>query len=245
MREKLTLLFVALFAIIAIFTSVAFLIVTDVINYDVLPVLNYMFLVSAAIVAVIGLVMLEVKPLYILPIFVAALAFIHYSILNSNYALSVYLIQGLSYAYTGQPIGNPLFITLKTVFPNIAPVSQLTSIILNLLFNPLSIMLPNIATSIMDLYIAAITIPTTVLFYILAWKGRSGRSLGFSLGLTTYLIMGFLVDTELIGFRSLAMMVLVLIGLAFFALGIMGPLDKLMKREEPQILQVKKVKRKK
>lgn len=239
-RQNFTLLFIALFAEIVLFTSVAFLVVTDILNYDVLPILNYMFLVSATIVAVIGLVMLEVKSFYTLPLFVAALALLNYNILNSNYTQVVYLIQILSYAYTRQFIGNPLFITLKIMFPNIAPASQTTSIILNLLFNPLSIIFSNNATGIMDLYIAAIAIPTTVLFYILAWRNKSGRPLGFALGLTTYIVMGFLTNTDLIGFRSLAMMVLILIGLAFFAAGVLGLFDKLTKRKEPQISQVKK-----
>lgn len=120
------------------------------------------------------------------------------------------------------------------MFPNFLPPSQQSIMILNLLFDPLAIILPDTSVSIMSLYLSVMVIPTTVLFYALAWKSRSGKSLGFALGLTSYIILGILVSVEAIWLRSLADTVLTFIGLTFFALGILGFLDKLMKGKETE-----------
>ena len=83
---------------------------------------------------------------------------------------------------------------------------------------------------VLAIYLAAIVFPTTILFYILAWKNRSGRSLGFSLGLTTNILVGFLTLTSNAP-REFADVLMLVSGL-FFALGIFGVFDKLMKREQ-------------
>jgi len=232
-RQNITLLFVAFFAVVPFFTIGCFVIVTDVINFDLVIAIVYMFLVSVTILAVIGLAMLGVKQLYALPLFVAAIAFFHYTILMSNHTQAVNLTQIFSLFFTKQFIGNPWYIALKAMFPNFLPPGQQSIIILNLLFDPLAIILPDTSLNIVSLYLSVIVIPTAVLFYVLAWKGRSGKSLGFALGLTSYIILGIMVSVELIWLRSLADTVLTFIGLAFFALGVLGLLDKLMKRKEP------------
>jgi hypothetical protein len=242
MRQKITWLFVAFFAVVSSLFFVEFLIDTGIITLNVILLFLFSFLVSATIVAIIGIVMLGVKPLYMLPLFVAILATFHYIILSSNYTQTVNLIQDFTYVYTGQFIGNPWFIILKTIFPNIAPSSQLTAIILNSLFDPLSRIVPNPSTSILGLYLAAIVIPTTVLFYILAWKNRSGRSLGFALGLTTDIIWGFVTLGPPLAPSQLSQLVLALIATIFYALGIFGVFNRLMKREERPKQQMEKEK---
>jgi hypothetical protein len=233
-RENITLLFVAFFAVVPFFTTYCFLIITDVINFDLIIAVIYMFLVSVTILAIIGLVMLGVKQLYTLPLFVLAIAFFHYTVLASNHTQAVNSAQIFSLVFTKQFIGNPWYIALKDMFPNFLPPSLQSIMIVNLLFDPLAIMLPNTSVNIISLYLSVIVIPTAVLFYLLAWKNRSGRSLGFALGLTSYIILGILVSLEVIWLRSIADTVLTFIGLAFFALGILGLLDKLMKRKEHQ-----------
>nr|MDO8082499.1 hypothetical protein [Candidatus Freyarchaeota archaeon] len=236
MRAKITWLFITLFAVMAVCFFVNFLIGTDILYLNVRTALTYTFLIVATIIAVIGSVMLGVKQLYALPLFVAAIALFHQISLNSNYTTTVNSIQAYSYALTGQIIGEPWYITLKSIFPNFILLGQQTSTILNLLFDPLAISTP----SVLGLYLAAITIPTTALFYILAWKNRSGRSLGFALGLTTYILVGFLTASTVP--RDL-MNTLILIGALFYALGILGAFDGLMKKEAKKE-QIKKQKSK-
>ena len=72
-----------------------------------------------------------------------------------------------------------------------------------------------------------ISAPTILLFYYIAWKNRSGRSLGFALGLTILMVNMFYqrVSPEI-------QAVVTLVGTIIFALGIFGMLDRLMPKIE-------------
>lgn len=231
-RENITLLFIAFFGGVPFFAVFCLLILMDVINFDLILAIVYMFLVSITILAVIGLVMLGIEQLYTLPLFVATLAFFHYSVLASNHVQIISSIQIFSLLYTGELIGSPWYIALKYVFPNILTPSIKNSAVLNLIFDPLELIFPDISLGAISLYLSVIVLPTIILFYILAWKNRSGRSLGFALGLTTYLILGALVGAEVLWFRSIEDTISTFIGSTFFALGILGLLDKLVKKEK-------------
>ncbi|WXG39926.1 MAG: hypothetical protein WED07_03725 [Candidatus Freyarchaeum deiterrae] len=232
-REKLTWLFIAYFAVISACFFVSSLIVMDVLNFSLGLAIGYTFLIGSAITATIGIVMLGAKQLYTLPLFVVIVAFFHSTLLESNYVQLINSIQTFSYLSTMQFIGSPLYIALQIMFPNFAPLGQqLGTTLLNLQLNPLSVLIPNTASLIIVPYNSAIAIPTIILFYYLAWTNRSGKSLGFAFGLTTNLILGLMVSVLIIGVRSIDVMVLYLIGAVFYASGIFGVFDRLMKKKE-------------
>jgi len=240
MREKLTWLFIAFFAVLSAFFFCNFLVVEDILQLNMHAMIVLTFLIAAGITSTIGLVMVGVKQLYALPALIVAVALFHQLTVESSIAETRILFEVFSYGFTGQFIGNPWYITLKSIFQNFVPIGQSGSLIpTNILYDPLVVLIPDEFP--ISIYLAAIVIPTTILFYILAWKNRSGRSLGFALGLTTYIIMGF-------GFafqgnvRSLPGMGLIIIATTFFALGIIGVLDRLMKKKESPKKQVKKEK---
>ncbi len=225
-REKITWLFIAFFAILSVFFFVNFLIGVDILYFDLREMLLYTYLIGATIVAVIGLVMLGVKQIYALPPLVTILAFFHQSVLDSNLTVMMNFIQAFSYYSTGQFIGATWFITLKAMFPNLVVQGLQASTVLNLLFDPLAIF----QRTIIGIYLAVIVVPTTVLFFILAWKNRSGRSLGFALGLATNIIVGFMSAATTAVVSRGFVNVLTLTAAIFFVLGIVGVFDKLMKK---------------
>ena len=117
-REKLTWLFITFFVALALCFLINYLIITDVLYMDLTVTLEYTYLVGATIVAVIGLVLLGVKQFYALPPLLTVLAYIHQTIVDTNRAQMTILIQTLTYSSTGYFIGNPLFITIKALYPN-------------------------------------------------------------------------------------------------------------------------------
>ncbi|MEM2144143.1 MAG: hypothetical protein QW279_02190 [Candidatus Jordarchaeaceae archaeon] len=224
-RENLTLLFVSFFAALAICFIVNLLIDIGIIHINFTIALEYTFLIGATIVAVIGLVMIGAKQIYMLPPLVTVIAYIHQTLLDSSRNQIYIIIQSFSYIYSGQFLGDPLYITIKQIIPDFIPQGSQLAMILNLALDPLQLSRP----MILPFYLSLIVFPTTILFYILAWKNRSGRSLGFSLGLTTNIAVGILTlasnsPRELSNF-------LLLVSALFFAFGIFGFFDKIMKRE--------------
>lgn len=189
-RKILTWLFVLLFVWLASFFFVDFLVVTDVIQLDVIMLSLFAFLIATGIIATIGLVMLGFKSIYLLPTLIVLIIFFYNQTSVSNYNYLVNSIQLLSYLSTGNFLAEPWFIILKDVFPNFFVQRLLVTNLLNLLFDPIALIFPNSTVLILSIFEGALAVPTTILFYYLAWKNRSGRSLGFALGLTTYLILG-------------------------------------------------------
>jgi hypothetical protein len=194
----------------------------------------FAFLIATGIVATMGIVMLGFKTIYLLPALIVMIIFFYYQTLESNYTSLVDSARYLSYLAMGNFVGEPWFIILKTVFPNLYVQRLRYTNLLNLLFDPITLIFPNPTISILAFCEGGLAVPTTILFYYLAWKNRSGRSLGFALGLTTYLILGVLTLLPEIVIRVSPGIVLTFIATLFFALGILGPLDKLIPKENPK-----------
>jgi hypothetical protein len=236
------LLFVVAFVYLASFYLVVFLAATDVIQLDIIMISLFAFLIATGIVATIGIVMLGFKTIYLLPALIVIIIFFYYQTLESNYTSLLYSARYLSTIAMGYFVGNPWFISIKAAFPNLF-VQRLTyTNLLNLLLDPIAIIFPNPTVSILAFCEGGLAVPTTILFYYLAWKNRSGRSLGFALGITTYLILGALTLLPDIVIRVSPGIELTFIATLFFALGILGPLDKLISRGKPQEELAKKEK---
>nr|MDO8082479.1 hypothetical protein [Candidatus Freyarchaeota archaeon] len=233
-RKVLTWLFVLLFVWLASFFFVDFLAVTDVIPLDIITISLFAFLIATGIVATIGIVMLEFKTMYLLPTLIVLIIFFYYQILDSNYTNLVDSIRYFSYVAMDNFVVYPWFIILKAMFPNFFVQRLLLTNLLNLLFDPIAIIFPNPTILTLSLLEGALAVPTTILFYYLAWKNRSGRSLGFALGLTTYLILGIMTIPIGVVIRGLPGVSLMFIAALFLALGILGPLDKLISKVKPQ-----------
>ncbi|WXG39924.1 MAG: hypothetical protein WED07_03715 [Candidatus Freyarchaeum deiterrae] len=233
-RKILTWLFVLLFVWLASFFFVDFLVVTDVIQLDVIMLSLFAFLIATGIIATIGLVMLGFKSIYLLPTLIVLIIFFYNQTSVSNYNYLVNSIQLLSYLSTGNFLAEPWFIILKDVFPNFFVQRLLVTNLLNLLFDPIALIFPNSTVLILSIFEGALAVPTTILFYYLAWKNRSGRSLGFALGLTTYLILGVITIPPGIVIRGLSGVTLMFAAALFLALGILGVFDKLISKENSQ-----------
>jgi hypothetical protein len=170
--------------------------------------------------------MMEIRELYLLPPYVATIATFHYFILDYTRS-EVYLgIQYLSYVSTGQLIGQSWYVILGNLDPSLL---RTLPYYLNIepFIDPLNVIYPPTHIIVMGIYIMIISAPTILLFYYIAWKNRSGRSLGFALGLTILMVNMFYqrVSPEI-------QAVVTLVGTLIFALGIFGILDRLMPKIE-------------
>ncbi|MEM3587463.1 MAG: hypothetical protein QXO71_09100 [Candidatus Jordarchaeaceae archaeon] len=230
-RENLTLIFVTFFAVMPAFWIVNFLTAIGILNFSVTVTLEYTYLIGTAILAFIGLVLLGVKQLYSIPLLLTILAYVQQTQMDSKMSTMTNLLHVIYLYFTGRFISDPWFVALKILFPNFLMPGQQISTILNFFYDPLA----QPPTIMLGIYLALIVFPTTFLFYILAWKNRSGRSLGFALGLTIFILVGFMTASSTTVPRDLYN-ILTLIASGFFALGILGVLDKIiMRRESPNV----------
>jgi hypothetical protein len=222
-RNAVTLLLVVLFAMFSLTYIGYLLITTRIIQFDVVTYLLYVSLVDFGVILLIGLEMIKLREAVLLPASIILIAYFHESILSANRDLLVRSIQFLSYFNYGQLIGNPWYMILSDQFPGLFPIQYAE--IFDTLFKPLfeaSSFTPT-DINIMGIYFLLISAPTIILFYYLAWKNRSGRSLGFAIGLTVLnlnLITGVIVEV---------MTITSFVASIFFALGIFGVFDKVAK----------------
>lgn len=225
-RESLTLLFVSFFGVMPIFWVVNFLTAAGILEFNLTVTLEYTYLIGTTLLAIIGLVLLGIKYIYALPPLPVILAYIQQTQVDSRSSDMINLIRVIYLNLTGHFLGDPWFISLKIIYPNLFLANQQITTILNYLYDPLA---PS-QTMILGIWLSLIIFPTTILFYILAWKNRSGKSLGFALGLTTFILVGLMTASLTSAPRDLYN-VLTLVASAFFILGILGLLDKIIKRE--------------
>ncbi len=224
-RERLTLLFVAYFSFMTVISVTDLLLVMDVIMVDLLETMALLALITTGLVATIGVVLLGYKQIYLLPAMVVLIAFLQYIPANAIYDLALTITR--TYMYMNG-VGNPWFITLKSVFPNFLSPNQQVAIMVNLFLDPAKVLLRDTPLITLSMYESVIGVPTMVLFYYLALANRSGRSLGFALYLTTLTIWGILVSSLIIESRSLISLLITLLSFIFLALGVFGILDKTM-----------------
>nr|MDO8062615.1 hypothetical protein [Candidatus Freyrarchaeum guaymaensis] len=227
-REKLTLLFITYFAFMTIIPLVDFLILMDVITLNILYATAFLALIVVCFVAVIGIVLLGIKELYLLPLVLAVAGLFHYAIANINYTITLTITQIALYT---AGMGNPWYIAIKAAFPNLFTAGQTITGIMNRLFDPAREILGNSPLVTLAIYESVVEVPTAIVFYYLAWANKSGRSLGFALYLTTLTIWGILVST-IVETRSPMSLAITLVSFIFLALGIFGVLDRLIKKEK-------------
>lgn len=226
-RNAVTLLLVVLFAMFSLTYIGYLLITTGISKFDVVTYLFYVSLVDFGVILLIGLVMIKLKELYLLPASIVLIAYFHESILSSNRDLLVRSVQFLSYFNYGQLIGDPWYVILSDQFPGLFPIQYAE--IFGMLFKPLFMSSSFTPTdiNIIGIYFLMISAPTIILFYYLAWKNRSGRSLGFAIGLTVLnlnLVTGVIVEI---------MTITSFVASIFFALGIFGVFDRIGKTKSP------------
>nr|MDO8081390.1 hypothetical protein [Candidatus Freyarchaeota archaeon] len=227
-KQVVTLLLVIFFAMFAATYVVYYLILIDVLQINITTYVLFTALLYFAVILLVGLVMLKIRELYLLPELIATIAIIHYNVLDTANMLTGDSLQLLSYYFTGQFIGqswflipdrtfNPGFLQNLPYFETIKPF-----------LNPLSVIIPDVPIVAMGIYIMIISAPTIILFYYIAWKNRSGRSLGFALGLTLLEVnMAYWIPVEIHA-------IITVIATIVFALGIFGIIDSVIKKEETQ-----------
>jgi hypothetical protein len=227
-RNVITLLLVVLFAMFSLTYIGYLLITTGIIKFDIVTYLLYVSLIDFGVILLIGLVMIKLKEFYLLPALIVLVAYFHESILSSNRDLLVRSIQFLSYFNYGHFIGDPWYMILSDQFPGLFSIQYAE--LFDMLFKPLFMASSFTPTDIhiISIYFLIISAPTIILFYYLAWKNRSGRSLGFAVGLTVLnlnLITG--VNVEVMTITSFAASI-------FFALGIFRVFDRIAKTGYPK-----------
>jgi hypothetical protein len=225
-RQIVTLLIITYFAMFSATWIVYYLILVDLLQVHPYVYIVFTSLIDFSVVLLVGLVMMEIRELYLLPPYVATIATFHYFILDYTRS-EVYLgIQYLSYVSTGQLIGQSWYVILGNLDPSLL---RTLPYYLNIepFIDPLNVIYPPTHIIVMGIYIMIISAPTILLFYYIAWKNRSGRSLGFALGLTILMVNMFYqrVSPEI-------QAVVTLVGTLIFALGIFGILDRLMPKIE-------------
>jgi hypothetical protein len=220
-RKVVTLLLVVFFAMFSLTWIGYFLIATGVFQFDIVTYILYVSLVDFGVILLIGLVMIKLKELYLLPPSIILIAYFHEFALSTNRDQTIGIIQFLSYLNFRQLIGYPPYVILNSLFDFsfLEPYNR----IFDALFSPLSILIPRIDIMIVSIYLFVFSAPTIILFYYLAWKNRSGRSLGFALGLSVLnLNLIFGIGEDVIALTTL-------VGTFFFALGILGIFDRIAK----------------
>jgi hypothetical protein len=227
-RQIVTLLLVIFFGMFSATYIVYYLILVDVFQLDITSYILFTSLLYFAVILLVGLVMLKLRELYLLPELIATIAVIHYYILDTANTLTANILQFLSLIFTGQFIGqvwflipdrtyDPSFLQNLPYFETIKPF-----------LNPLSVIIPDVPIIAMGIYIMIISAPTVILFYYIAWKNRSGRSLGFALGLTLLeLNMIYWIPVETHATITITATII-------FALGIFGIIDTIIKKAETQ-----------
>ncbi len=225
-RQIVTLLIIVYFAMFSATWIGYFLILVDLFQVHPYVYIVFTSLIDFSVVLLVGLAMMEIRELYLLPPYVATIAAIHYSILDYTRTEAYLGIQYLSYITSGQLIGQSWYVISEKFDPSLL---RNLPYFLNIepFLDPLNVMYPPTPIIAMGIYIMLISAPTILLFYYIAWKNRSGRSLGFALGLTILMVNMFYqrVSPEI-------QAVVTLVGTIIFALGIFGMLDRLMPKIE-------------
>ncbi|WXG39583.1 MAG: hypothetical protein WED07_01905 [Candidatus Freyarchaeum deiterrae] len=220
-RNKITLLLFVFFAMFSL-TWLGYLLISNgVFEFDIVTYILYVSLVDFGVILLIGLAMIKLRELFLLPASILLIAYFHEYALSASRDQLINSIQFLLYINYGQVLGNPLYIVIGDIMNG--PPQVLYSEILDLLFNPLSVIIPRIDLTIISIYLLVISAPTIVLFYYLSWKNRSGRSLGFAIGLTVLnLNLFFGLSEDIIAITTV-------VATVFFALGIFGIFDRIAK----------------
>jgi len=230
-RNAVTLLLVVFFAMFSLTWLGYFLITTWVLNFDIVTYILYVSLVDFGVILLIGLVMIKLKELYLLPASILLIAYFYDYNLSVARDQIIASIELLSYVNYGRFIGNPLFMILdKLSAGSLVPPPYVE--FFGLLFSPLSIIIPRIDITTIGIFLFIISAPTIILFYYIAWKNRSGRSLGFAVGLTILNLNLFTgLSEEIIATTTL-------IATVFFALGIFAIFDRILKTKPQETKEV-------
>ncbi len=226
-RERLTILLIGFFLYYSAAHFVVVMSLSGFFEMSSLQILMFLSLINSTMLLLIAIAMLELRELYAVAPALAVLGITHASVVDSSTSVIVGGTQFLSYSLTGQIIGNPLYLYLKSAMPiSLRDISP----ILIAYFDPLSVIIPNSAKMILIMYLVIASVPAAILFYALAWRNKSGKSLGFALGITIL---------DMLGATSIHIGAIhaffTLVATAFFALGVFGLLDKyLLHRKESQ-----------
>jgi hypothetical protein len=230
-RNTVTLLLAVFFAVFSLTWIGYFLLVTWVFNYDITGYILYVSLVDFGVIFLIGLVMIRLRELYLLPAAVILIAyFVDYTLLVARDQL-IASIEFFSYVNYGQFIGNIWYmIADKLSVGSLVPPSYVETF--DLIFSPLTVIIPRTEITAVAIFVFIISVPTIILFYYTAWRNRSGRSLGFAVGLTIISLNLFTgLSEDIIAITTLAAMV-------FFALGIFGIFDRIAKTKPEETREV-------
>lgn len=230
-RHIVTLLLVVFFSMFSLTWLGYFLMAAWILNYDMTTYVLYVSLVDFGVILLIGLVMVRFEEIYLLPASILIIAYLFDYNLSSARDQLIAGIEFVSYIIYGGFLGDPLYMILdKLSLGSLVPPQYIE--IFGLIFSPLSIIIPRIDITVIGIFLLILSAPTIILFYYLAWKNRSGRSLGFAVGLT---IMNLNLFT---GLNKNIIAVTTLVATFFFALGVLGIFDRFTKTRLPETQSV-------
>jgi hypothetical protein len=227
-RLNITLLLIAFFAVSSILYFGYYLDIITVLPINNVMVIPFFALTAFGILLLIAIVMIGYKELYLLPPFIAAIGLINIYVAESALTTTINLLQYFSYVATGSFVGETWLVVLTQSSPVVVALINsdpfLTS--LNNLLNPLFATSTQTYLSILAIYMLVISAPAIVLFFFLARRNRSGRSLGFALGIIA------MDMSALLGLNQVTSAIIMVVAAALFVLGITGVFDKLIPKEE-------------
>ncbi|MBS7250848.1 MAG: hypothetical protein KIH08_09730 [Candidatus Freyarchaeota archaeon] len=227
-KQKITLLLIAFFALSSLFYFGYYLDIITVVPIENVMVIPFFALTIFGILLLIAIVMLGIREIYLLPPFIVAVALIHIYVVDSARTMMIIILQYVSYVVTGNLVGEPWMIALKALSPVFVSLTNSDPYlgILSKILDPLSAIIPQVYIPVLAFYLSVISTPAIIVFLFLAWKNRSGRSLGFALGIIAVDI------SSLLGTNQMTHAIIMVAATVLFALGIFGVLDKLIPKKE-------------
>lgn len=227
-RQKITLLLIAFFALSSLFYFGYYLDIITVMPIENVMVIPFFALTVFGILLLIAIVMLGIREIYLLPPFIVSVALIHIYVVDSARTTIIIVLRYVSYVVTGNLVGEPWMIALKALSPVFVSLTNSDPYLgmLSKILDPLTAIIPQAYLPILAFYMIAISTPAIIVFLFLAWKNRSGRSLGFALGIIAVDI------SSLLGTNQMTHAIIMVAATVLFTLGIFGVLDKLIPKKE-------------
>ncbi|MEX2724691.1 MAG: hypothetical protein Q6367_012445 [Candidatus Freyarchaeota archaeon] len=227
-KQKITLLLIAFFTLSSLFYFGYYLDIITVMPIENVMVIPFFALTVFGILLMIAIVMLGIREIYLLPPFIVSVALIHIYVVDSARTTIIIILRYVSYVVTGNLVGEPWMIALKALSPVFVSLTNSDPYLgmLSKILDPLSVIIPQAYLPVLAFYMIAISTPAIIVFLFLAWRNRSGRSLGFALGIIA-------VDlSSLLGADQMTHAIIMVGATVLFALGVFGVLDKLIPKKE-------------
>ncbi len=219
-REKATLTLIAFFLIYGIERGYAAFGEPRVITTQWFIEINLGMILAAAAL-LIPIVLMKIRELYIFPPLVGA-ALVAVNTISSFYRTTIVNLVNCIFYLSGYNLWKPVLDWINIIY--------LRNNYVSVLANPVStLLIPDLSYYYLIVSGIILALPALILFTIIAWREKSGKALGFVLGLIIIFIGG-----ALSGGHALVYIVFEATGISILGLAITGLIDKylLHKRTE-------------